>query len=162
MKLTAQQMLSLPDFFADIPDPRRAQGRRHSLACVLALVCAATLCGMRGYKAIADWAKSLSPRARQRFRCRYVNGQFLVPSESIIRDVMIRVAPLDLEKALNRYNQAFAQQDSTLAIDGKTMRNALDQQDHQTHVMSVVGHHSKICYTQKKSARCPSTATPLS
>lgn len=162
MKLTAQQMQSLADFFADIPDPRRAQGRRHSLACVLAIVCAATLCGMRGYKAISDWAHSLSPRARQRFRCRYVNGLYLVPSESIIRDVMIRVAPNDLEKALNRYNQAFAQQDSTLAIDGKTMRNALDHNDHQTHVMSVVGHHSKICYTQKKSAACPPMAIPLS
>lgn len=162
MKLTAQQMLCLPDFFVDLPDPRRAQGRRHSLACVLAIVCAATLCGMRGYKAIADWAQSLSPRARQRFRCRYVNGQFLVPSESIIRDVMIRVEPKALDGALQRYNQAFGQQDSTLAIDGKTMRNALDSNDHQTHVMSVVGHHSKICYTQKKSALCPSTATPLS
>ena len=30
--LTAEQMLSLPGFFRDIPDPRRAQGRRHSLA----------------------------------------------------------------------------------------------------------------------------------
>ena len=27
--LGAQQMQSLPNFFADIPDPRRAQGRRH-------------------------------------------------------------------------------------------------------------------------------------
>lgn len=162
MKLTAHQMLSLPDFFADIPDPRRAQGRRHSLACVLAIVCAATLCGMRGYKAIADWAQSLSARARQRFRCRYANGQFLVPSESIIRDVMIRVAPNDLERAVNRYNQAFAQQDSTLAIDGKTLRNALDPDDQQTHLMSVGGHHTKICYTQKKSALCPSTPTPPS
>ena len=162
MKLSAQQMLSLPDFFTDIPDPRRAQGRRHWLASVLAIACAATLCGMRGYKAMADWAQSLSPTARQRFGCRRVNGRYLVPSESIIRDVMIRVAPNDLEKALNRYNQAFAQQDSTLAIDGKTMRNALDHNDRQTHIMSVVGHHSKVCYTQKKSAACPPMATPLS
>jgi hypothetical protein len=162
MKLTAHQMQSLPDFFTAIPDPRRPQGRRHSLACVLAIVCAATLCGMRGYKAIADWAHSLSPRARQRFRCRYVNRQFIVPSESIIRDVMIRVAPDDLEKALQRYNETFAQHDSTLAIDGKVMCNALDPNDQQTHLLSVVGHHTKICYTQKKSARCPSTATPPS
>jgi hypothetical protein len=27
--LSAQQMQSLPNFFADIPDPRRGQGRRH-------------------------------------------------------------------------------------------------------------------------------------
>lgn len=162
MKLNAQQMLSLPDFFADIPDPRRAQGRRHSLACVLAIVCGATLCGMRGYKAMADWAQSLSPKARQRFRCRRVNANYIVPSEFVIRDVMIRVHPADLDQALQRYNQAFAQQDSTLAIDGKTMCNALDQNDHQTHVMSVVGHHTKTCYTQKKSALCPPSPTPPS
>ena len=29
--LTADQMRTLPDFFADIPDPRRSQGRRHPL-----------------------------------------------------------------------------------------------------------------------------------
>ena len=38
----------------------------------------------------------------------------------------------------------------TLAIDGKTMCNAIDDQGHQTHIMSVVGHQSKNCYTQKK------------
>ena len=46
---TAQQMQSLPDFFADIPDPRRAQGRRHQLSTVLDSAAGATLCGMRGY-----------------------------------------------------------------------------------------------------------------
>lgn len=154
MKLSAQQMLSLPDFFTDIPDPRRAQGRRHWLASVLAIACAATLCGMRGYKAMADWAQSLSPTARQRFGCRRVNGRYLVPSESIIRDVLIRVDPEDLNRSLQRWNQAYGQKDSTLAIDGKTMCNALDSQGRQTHIMSVVGHHSKTCYTQKKSAAC--------
>ncbi|MCG6868851.1 MAG: transposase family protein, partial [Gammaproteobacteria bacterium] len=49
-------------------DPRRAQGRRHPLASVLAIATAAVLCGARGYKAIADWAKALSPRARARAR----------------------------------------------------------------------------------------------
>ena len=162
MKLNAQQMLSLPDFFADIPDPRRAQGRRHSLACVLAIVCGATLCGMRGYKAMADWAQSLASKARQRFRCRLVSMPTTSSlANSLIRDVMIRVHPADLDQALQTpHNQAFAQQDSTLAIDGKTMCNALDQNDHQTHVMSVVGHHTKTCYTQKKSALCPPSPTP--
>ena len=97
MMLSAQQMRSLPDFFLDIPDPRRAQGRRHSLPTVLAIACGAILCGMRGYKAIADWAQSLGPKAREIFRCRRVNGRLLVPSESIIRDVMIRVDPTELD-----------------------------------------------------------------
>jgi hypothetical protein len=153
--LSAQQMRSLPDCFIDIADPRRAQGRRHPLAAVLAIACGATLCGMRGYKAIADWAQSLGPKARERFRCRCVNGRYLVPSESIIRNVMIRVGPTDLDRSLQRWNQACGQQDTTLAIDGKTMCNALDPKGHQTHVMSVVGHQSKACYTQKKSLLCP-------
>jgi hypothetical protein len=41
-----------------------------------------------------------------------------------------------------------------LAIDGKTMCNAIDDQDKQTHIMSAIGHDSGHCYTQKKSAHC--------
>ncbi len=58
MMLKAKQMESLPRFFAQIPDPRRTQGRRHRLATVLAIAAGAGLCGMRGYEAISDWAKS--------------------------------------------------------------------------------------------------------
>ena len=115
--LSAQQMRSLPDFFTDIADPRRAQGRRHSLPTVLAICAGAILCGMRGYKAIADWAQSLGPKARQRLHCRRVNGRYLVPSESIIRDVMIRVDPTHLDRSLKRWNQAYGQHDTTLAIE---------------------------------------------
>jgi len=153
--LSAQQMRSLPDYFIDVADPRRAQGRRHPLRTVLAIACGATLCGMRGYKAIADWAQSLGPKARERFGCRRRNGRYLVPSESIIRNVMIRIAPTHLDRALQHWNQAYGQPDTILAIDGKTMCNALDQNGHQTHVMSVVGHHTKTCYTQKKLALFP-------
>jgi hypothetical protein len=148
--LKAQQMESLPYFFADIPDPRRAQGRRHPLPTVLAIAAGATLCGMRGYLAISDWAKSLGQKARERFGCRYEKRRYIVPSLSIIRDVLIRVDPVHLDRALQRWNQAYGQQDESLAIDGKTMRNAIDDQGHQTHIMSAIGHQSKACYTQKK------------
>jgi hypothetical protein len=148
--LNAQQMQSLPEFFKQIPDPRRPQGRRHRLSTVLAIAAGATLCGMRGYLAISDWAKSLEQKARERFGCRYQNRRYIVPSLSIIRDVLIRVDPVHLDRALQRWNQAYAQQDETLAIDGKTMCNAIDEQGHQTHIMSAIGHQSKTCYTQKK------------
>jgi len=82
-------MCSLPAFFTDIPDPRRAQGRRLPLHAVLAIATAAILCGMRGYKAIAEWAADLSHRTRARFR--YRQRRYEVPSESTIRDVLIRV-----------------------------------------------------------------------
>ena len=155
MMLTATQMRTLPAFFADIEDPRRAQGRRHRLATILSLSAAAVLCGMRGYKAIADWVQSLSPAARERFGCRFDKGNRLVPSEYVIRDALIRVDPLALDQALARWNAAYGQHDASLAIDGKTMCNAIDHQGAQTYIMSVIGHQSQSCYTQKKSAPCP-------
>jgi len=153
--LSAAQMQSLPAFFRDLPDPRRAQGRRHRLSTVLGIAAGAVLCGMRGYRAIADWAQSLGPKARERFGCRREKGGYVVPSESIIRNVLIRVDPAHLDRALRGWNQVFAGEDESLALDGKTMCNALDAEGHPTHVMSVVGHQTQICYTQKKWAPCP-------
>ena len=155
MMLTAEQMRTLPDFFAGITDPRRAQGRRHPLPAVLAIATAAALCGMQGYKAIAGWAKDLTPKARERFRCRREKGVYRVPSEFIIRDVLIRVDPTALDQACQQWNKAHAQDDPSLAVDGKTMRNAHDEHGQQAHIMSVVGHQSGVCHTQKKSAPCP-------
>lgn len=154
--LTADQMRALPDFFKTIPDPRRAQGRRHRIEVVLAIAAAAILCGMRGYKAIADWSQALSPQARARFRCRYDRQlrQYIVPSESIIRDVMVRADPSAVDQALQTWNACHGTLDDSLAIDGKTMCNAIDDTGRQAHIMSVVGHESAQCYTQKKSVHC--------
>ena len=155
MTLNAEQMTALPQFFREIPDPRCSQGRRHQLPTVLAIAAGATLCGARGYQAIWGWAQGLGEKARERFRCRVEHGKRVVPSESVIRDVLIRVNPQDLDRALQRWNELYAHQDESLAIDGKTMCNALDEQGQQTHIMSVIGHQTKNCYTQKKSDGCP-------
>jgi len=104
LMLTADQMRALPDFFADIPDPRRRQGRRHPLPAVLAVATAAVLCGMRGYKAIGLWAKDLSQRMRARLRCRYLDRTYLVPSTTVVREVLIRVDPDRLDQALRAWN----------------------------------------------------------
>ena len=42
--------------------------------------------------------------------------------------------------------------DSALAIDGKTIRGAIDADGNQTHVLGIVGHGSKAFWGQKKSA----------
>jgi len=97
----------------------------------------------------------LEPEGSEAFRLPSRTGQYLVPSESIIRDVLIRVDPVLLDRALQRWNETYGQEDTTLAIDGKTMCNAIDEQGAQTHIMSVVGHQSRACYTQKKSVPCP-------
>jgi len=62
----------------------------------------------------------------------------------------VRVNPVSLDKALRCWNDVYGKGDESLAIDGKVMRNAIDEGGQQTHIMSVVGHESQNCYTQKK------------
>ena len=158
MKLTAKQMLSIYDFFKAIDDSRRAQGKKHQLATVLSLAAAAVLCGMRGYKDISLWVKSLGNHARSRFKCRKRNGRYEVPCRTVIRNVLISVDPEQLDRALNAWNAQYGSLDESLAIDGKTMCNAVDAEQRQTHILGVVGHQTQTCHTQKKSPPCPATA----
>jgi hypothetical protein len=122
---------------------------------VLGIAAGAVLCGMRGYKAMAEWAQSLGQPSRRRFGCRYEGDGSRVPREYVLRDVLIRVPPADLDRALQRWKERYGAGDETLAIDGQTMRNAMDEEGPQTHVRSVVGHQTKTCYTQKKLVPCP-------
>jgi hypothetical protein len=153
--LNAEQMRALPQCFTTIADPRRAQGRRHRLPVVLGIAAGAILCGMRGYKAISNWADALGQHARIRFGCRREHGHAVVPSEFVIRDCLVRIDPGALDRALQAWNTAWGMHDEALAMDGKTMKNAIDEAGHHTHIMSVVGHDSKICHAQKKSAHYP-------
>ena len=65
------------------------------------------------------------------------------------------IDPGTLDLALNTWNQAWGAKDEALAMDGKTMKNAIDDQGNQTHIMSVVGHESKRSYAQKKVGTLP-------
>ena len=54
---------------------------------------------------------------------------------------------------MQRWNEAHGADDEVLAIDGKTLRNAIHE-DHdgpcQTHILSAVGHSSQTTLTQNK------------
>lgn len=155
LMLTLDQLNTLPTLFKSIPDPRRAQGLRHRLPSILGIASGAILCGRVGYKGIAQWAQSLGQGARARFDCYYKQGAYHVPSEFVIRDVLIRIDPDALDQALRHWSTLYAQEDESLAIDGKTMRSAIDAKGKQMHIMSAIGHESLACYAQKKSVNCP-------
>ncbi len=151
MKLTPRDFHSLLEYFESIEDFRSAQGRRHKLACVLALISAAVLSGARGYKEIWIWCDELSQANRRHFRCRLSRGKRLVPSRSVIRTVMVEVEPQRLQRCINDFcARHFGSPQEALAIDGKTLRGSDRDDKRQTHVMNVVGHQSGYCYAKKK------------
>ena len=69
--------------------------------------------------------------------------------------MLIWVDPVALNQAFHHWNARFGVVDESMAIDGKTLCNALDEAGRQTHNMSAVGHQSTQCYTQKKWAPYP-------
>ena len=77
-------------------------------------------------------------------------GAIRVPSEYVIRDCLVRIEPGALDRALYGWNLAWGGQDDAPAMDGKTMKNAVDETGRQTHIMSVAGNKSKRSYAQKK------------
>ena len=107
---------------------------------------------MRGDKAISEWVDDLSPRVLQRFRVRRRDGQDRPPSLSAMRSLLIRVDPVQLDAALRPWHEAHGAADSALAIDGKTIRGAIDDDGKQAHVLGIIGHDTKAPWGQKKSA----------
>ena len=148
--LSAEQMRSLPDVFRTITDPRSRYGRRYRLETLLGLAAAATLCGARGYKAIHEWVCDLSPAMLRHFRCRRVNGAYERPSIYCLRNAIVKVAPEELDAALRAWFSAHGHDDASLAIDGKTMKGAVDEAGRQVHILGACGHDTAIAWGQKK------------
>ena len=48
----------LMDILAEVPDPRKAKGKRHPLVAILALGVVATSSGAKSYAAIAEYGRS--------------------------------------------------------------------------------------------------------
>ena len=97
----------------------------------------------------------MGQQARARFRCGYRHQHYRVPSRTVIREVLTRVDPEPRDRALQAWNAVYAAADEALAIDGKTLCNAIDDDGRQTHSLGVIGHPSQVCYTQKKSVPSP-------
>ncbi len=110
----ADELRSLRDLFAELPDCRRDQGKKHRLATVLSLVALARLSGRSGPAAAERYAKALSqeelaavgawrnPRA----------GTREAPSDSTFRRVMADTDPDALRQVLSRWSAPRAEADA--------------------------------------------------
>ncbi len=108
------ELRSLRDLFAELPDCRRDQGKKHRLATVLSLVALARLSGRSGPAAAERCAKALSqeelaavgawrnPRA----------GTREAPSDSTFRRVMADTDPDALRQVLSRWSAPRAEADA--------------------------------------------------
>jgi len=133
----------LIEVFEDMPDSRQRQGQRHPLPAILALACAATLCGYRSYGAMAQWGRNYSHDLAVALG--FAQGR--TPCAATFYNVFKGVDCAALEAVLGQWAQsvvAVAQVGQTglpaLAMDGKSLRGSRGQGASEAHLLSVVSH----------------------
>ena len=122
-----------------LPDPRRAQGRRHRFATVVTIAIAATLAGYRGYQAIAEWAGELTQSQLKRLRAYYNRRKrcFEPPSEKTIRRSLCAADPEALERCLHQWLLERCH-DDTVAVDGKSIKGARNGDGPCRHLLAAM------------------------
>lgn len=119
-------MPTLLDYLDQIPDPRRAQGRRQPLAPLLAASIMAMLAGHTGYRPIARFLRDNQDDLRRHLPF----TRHPMPSHVTVRTVLTSVG---FERLSLLFRQWAAQQlpeGELLAIDGKAIRSTCRPEQH--------------------------------
>jgi hypothetical protein len=121
---------------AELTDPRKKRGIRHSIAAILTMVAAATLGGNRSFRSVADWVSDLPQDALARLGARKhrVTGRFIAPSEATIRRNVKKVDANEVDELIGSWLFAQVQAGrlaagqvsarTALAVDGKTLKGS--------------------------------------
>jgi predicted transposase YbfD/YdcC len=153
-RLDAAESISLLQTLAAVPDPRRARGRRHSLQSVLLLAVGAVLAGARSYAAIAQWARCAEQAVA-------VCGP--TPHATTFGRVLAAVDPAALQRALTGWvltrratrrralgdhAQPRGEDRTVLAVDGKALRGAHDDQGERVQLVAAFDHVEHLVLSQ--------------
>ena len=136
------ELRSLRDLFAEVPDARRGQGRKHRLATVLAVCALARLAGLRGPAATERFARNLGQeelRALGAWRDPDA-GRWVAPSDSTICRVLADTDPDALQDVLREWAAPRLAEDADLpavSADGKRIRGANRHADGAAHFETV-------------------------
>ena len=136
--MTAARSQYLLDLLAQVPDPRKRRGRRHSLAGLLAVGIAAVIAGSKSFAAIGQWAADAGPEVLSML------GAARGPAEeSTFRRAFALVSADVLDRVLGAWLHTRAVRAGgrlVIAIDGKTVRGARNKQGKAPHLVAALAH----------------------
>ena len=112
-----------------VPESRQVHGLRHKQATVLTIVFAFLLSGGQGgHRAVAAFARDLSPTQRAAVRCWFNRrtSSYETPSENCVYRVLKAVAVLEFQQAVWAWQQARhgGQDGAVVVLDGKALRGS--------------------------------------
>lgn len=129
---------TLREVFTTIPDPRSRHGRRYPLSFLLTCLVAALLCNSNSLDAAAQWARE----HRSLLRRLFPGQRFLSPSGSLLRRLVPRLDPEQVEWRLTSWLQQDLATDEPLAFDGKTVRGSGAADHIPIQLLSISTHDS--------------------
>jgi predicted transposase YbfD/YdcC len=141
----------LSDVLAAIPDPRQARGKRYPLGAVLALACAAMLCGYRSYSALAEGGRNYGAALLQAWGF----PRATAPCAARLSLLFRRLDCEHLEAALGQGAEAALaaappapDAGAGLSLDGKTLRGSRKQGAPGAHLLSALSQRLGLTLAQ--------------
>ena len=141
----------LLEILAQVPDPRKAKGKRHPLSAILGLAVLAIMCGYRSYSTIAEWGRTYSCALVKRLGFTHAK----TPCAATLHNLFKRLDIAKLEQVLTQWTtetlQSVPQATDrvALAIDGKQLKGSAGQNATVSHLLSVVSHQLGVTIAQK-------------
>jgi hypothetical protein len=138
-----EQVPTLAAVLAEIPDPRRARGRRHPWSALLLEIVAGLLSDANSQRALARWGRDVGLRRRRQLGF----TRRRAPSLATVHRVLHRVDVAALEARVGRWLQQVraAWLQSTvrwldgIAVDGKALRGARRLGAEDAYLLSAYG-----------------------
>jgi predicted transposase YbfD/YdcC len=151
--------------FGAVSDGRSEQGRDHPVAVVLTLCAAAVLAGMRSFTAIAGWVADVPTELLARLYIRPAGP----PSKTTLWRVLTGADPAAVDAAVGAWlvehaatraaehvggSAAGTREDRdepalvAIAVDGKTVRGAVDARGNQVHLLAAATHQDSLVLGQ--------------
>lgn len=139
---------SIQRHFGDLPDPRRAQGKRHQLSDMLVIAVCAVICAADSWADVADFGQ-----AKGKWFKTFLDLPHGIPCQDTFERVFARLDPEAFEACFMAWTRelAGASGGQLLAIDGKTLRRSFQHAwNHSTatHLVSAFVHANATVFAQ--------------
>ena len=140
------------EILSEIPDFRKAKGKRHPLSAILALACTAMMCGYQSYGAIAEWGRNYDRRFTKALGFTHRKTPCVGTLHNVLRNIDIKLLEFKLgiwsESIMSHGQEQEVVADEAVAVDGKTLRGSLKQGSSITHLLSAVSHKLGLTLAQ--------------
>lgn len=140
--------------FGSVPDPRIDRTKHHPLLNILVMALCGAICGADGWEGLEDFAES-----RVEWFETLLDMPHGTPSADTFRRVFCALDPRRFEEAFRRWVTSLATElaGQVVAIDGKSLRGAIDQAGSTTpmHLLHVFAAEQQLLLAQRAVEGAP-------